>query len=368
VAFSTLVAVLSAPPRILSAVTSSIKDQQLGIIETNLIRKGIMRSGKLDEQQQDILGAVEISGRLDDSELRLLMFACSLWQQQVGERYAAGLKQLKRQVKLLDDREQTRAVVAARISSDPYVSELDLDKVLRGLTSDLPARAVDLSALNHQDLGLIQFQTKDAIGHMRGRRATGADIRRLSGSILKLLTTVVTIEGFDAWTSERKTGMVDHMPLLITYSRPEDMSLVDVHHSVRLAPWLARSLAAGHHTSYHLPTSRKLRGVALSLWLWLEAQRSLRDKRTSNSFTWKLYEPTYVSLGISAQRATDRRKQLVKACDAILEADRRYRELKVIAPSSRRDPALLRAVRINETEARSLPKRSETLIPLPVAA
>ncbi len=89
----------------------------------------------------------------------------------------------------------------------------------------LPAQPVDLSALNHQDLGLIHFKTSDAVSFMRNRRATGADVRRVRDSIAKLIVTIATIEGFDGWTSERTVGLVDHMPLIISYTVPQDMSL-----------------------------------------------------------------------------------------------------------------------------------------------
>jgi hypothetical protein len=78
--------------------------------------------------------------------------------------------------------------------------------------------------------------------------------------------------------------------------------------------------------------------------------------------------PLWTTLGITTEREVDKRKQLAKACKTILEVDGRYRQLELVSPATKRENWHLVAVRINATEAVSLPTRSVLEEPMLKAA
>lgn len=384
------------------AMTSSVVDDQqtTGSIESHLIRKGLFTFGKQQRAKdaaidaRDLLGDVKVSGELREADLRLLAFFCSKWNESVAYAHSVELKMIRKAAKAGRDTDAAIKAIAARLepahdpthlvttplgalyelideSSDSGEQQelikrarLVMDAIL-GRLAEPPETDAELEKLSISQA--VSFTTNEAIQHAYGRRATGRDVKSIQESITRLMTTLVTFHGYDAWTGERNKSIVSSEQLIHSWSRSEH-STASQPHVIRIAPWLTRSLAAGHHTTYNLETARKLKGCSYKLWLWLEGQKELRSKATGNQMIRPVLAPLWTTLGITTEREVDKRKQLVKACKTILEVDGRYRQLELVSPASKRDNWHLVAVRINATEAVSLPTRSVLEEPMLKAA
>lgn len=383
------------------AMTSSVVDDQqtTGSIESHLIRKGLFTFGKQQRSAdalidaRDLLGEVKVSGELREADLRLLAFFCSKWNESVAYAHSVELKMIRKAAKAGRDTDAAIKAIAARLepAHDPThklttpLGELleqiedsegdDQRELIQRATLVMDAIIGRLAEPPETDAALeklsniqaVSFTTNEAVQHAYGRRATGRDVKSVQESITRLMTTLVTFDGYDAWTGERNKNLVSTTALIHSWSRSEH-STANQPHVIRIAPWLARSLAAGHHTTYNLETARKLKGCSYKLWLWLEGQKELRSKATGNQMIRPVLAPLWTTLGITTEREVDKRKQLAKACKTILEVDGRYRQLELVSPATKRENWHLVAVRINATEAVSLPTRSVLEEPMLKAA
>ncbi len=384
------------------AMTSSVVDDQqtTGSIESHLIRKGLFTFGKQQRSAdamidaRDLLGAVHVSGELREADLRLLAFFCSKYNESVVYAHSVELKMIRKDAKAGRATDAAIKAIAERIepAHDPThklttpigaILELIDESSDSGEQQELIKRArlvlnavigplaeppdTDAQLEQLSNIQSISFTTNEAVQHAYGRRATGRDVKSIQESITRLMTTLVTFDGYDAWTGERNKEIVSTTALIHSWSRSQHAT-ANQPHQIRIAPWLSRSLLAGHHTTFNLETARKLKGCSYRLWLWLEGQKELRSKVTNNQMIRPVLAPLWTTLGITTEREVDKRKQLVKACKTILEVDGRYRQLELVSPASKRDNWHLVAVRINAQEAVSLPLRSTLEEPMLKAA
>ena len=365
------------------AMTSSVVDsnQTTGSIESHLIRKGLFTFGKHHGtagtivDARDLLGEIKMTGQLREADCRLLAFFCSKWTETIALANATELKQLRKSAAADPTHKLTTPlgeVLGLLEDSTDNDERLELARRTRLiLDAVVGQRAFEEETVEVRgkldNIQAISFTTNEAITHAYGRRPTGRDVDSLQGSISRLMTTLVTFDGYDAWTGETNKQLVSSSALIVSWSRSKH-STSNQPHTIRLAPWIVRSLAAGHPTTYNLETARKLKGCAYSLWLWLEGQKALRSRATHNKMINPVLAPLWATLGITAEREVDKRKQLVKACKTILEVDGRYRQLELVSPATKRDNWHLVAVRINAQEAVSLPTRSVLEEPMLKAA
>ncbi len=177
----------------------------------------------------------------------------------------------------------------------------------------------------------------------RPRTPEHTDRKRIRASILRLMTTLVTVEGYDARRRERRDDARDRIattsaPILQLVSELERVgpdprktgALRGSTFSVQLAPWLRDQLAAGGYTYLDFAILRRLDGLAKRLWVYLEAERfrAVGDGRQATSFG--LGRPALATIGAgNYERLRAARAAINRAGRAIVNADSRYEAVSV---------------------------------------
>lgn len=170
-----------------------------------------------------------------------------------------------------------------------------------------------------------------------------ADRKRIRESIVRLMTTLVTVDGYDARRRERRDEDRDRIattsaPIVQLVSELERVgpdprrlgALRGSTFAAQLAPWLCDQLAAGGYTYLDFSILRQLDGLAKRLWIYLEAERFKPggDGRLGTHFG--LGRPALASIGAgNYKRHRAARAALVRASRQIMGADDRYESVSV---------------------------------------
>jgi hypothetical protein len=187
--------------------------------------------------------------------------------------------------------------------------------------------------------GALKFTIYRVAQELYGRKAGRAERQKLRASLNRLLSVVVTLEGFNAVTGEREPSVIASKAHLIEtlvdraeLERPDARnrgSLRGDTVEVKLASWLSRQLEAGHYTYLDWQILRDLSGLAKRLWVYLEAERFKTSDR-ARARTWiQLGSRAYTALGVHHARDRDRRSALARAGERVAEADGRYESVVV---------------------------------------
>lgn len=188
--------------------------------------------------------------------------------------------------------------------------------------------------------GVARFTLYDLGMDLYGRKPGGEERRAMRGSLWRLISTVVSLTGYDAATGEAGERLASLTHLLTTVgSERLDAAKADPRRlgalrgesfRVEIAPWLRRQLAAGNVTYLSWRTLRQLDGAAKRAWVYLEAERwkPVGDGLLATSIG--LGRPALDSLGVGGfQRHRDARRALERAGQRIVAADDRYASVTV---------------------------------------
>lgn len=100
---------------------------------------------------------------------------------------------------------------------------------------------------------------------------------------------------------------------------------------VWLGPWLVEQIRAGHVTYLTFSTMRKLSGLALRLWVFLEGEPFVADVDHERLATPQAISPELLAvLGVGHSRATDGRRAINRAGDRVCAVDDRYRSIALV--------------------------------------
>lgn len=99
---------------------------------------------------------------------------------------------------------------------------------------------------------------------------------------------------------------------------------------VWLGPWLVEQLQAGHFTNLNFATMRELSGLALRLWVFLQAQPFIVDGDQEFLAPAVPVNTELLNvLGVHYARPTDSRRALREAARKIMDADHRYSDIAI---------------------------------------
>lgn len=188
--------------------------------------------------------------------------------------------------------------------------------------------------------GVARFTLYDLGMDLYGRKPGGEENRAMRGSLWRLISTVVSLTGYDAATGETGERLASLTHLLTTVgSERLDAAKADPRRlgalrgesfRVEIAPWLRRQLVAGNATYLSWRILRQLDGAAKRAWVYLEAERwkPVGDGLLATSIG--LGRPALDSLGVGGfQRHRDARRALDRAGERIVAADERYAAVTV---------------------------------------
>lgn len=177
-----------------------------------------------------------------------------------------------------------------------------------------------------------------------GRTPTGGVRKVLRASLAHLRQVRVTVYGSDATRDGRPVRrLVDDGHLLISletafddvrYDAPLDPREVAGErggtYRVMLHPWLTGQLRHGGVTELPMPTMRALNGLALRLWVYLQAApyTDVRADRQTLAVSPPVADLAG-TLGMNFARETDARKVLRRAAARVQDVDRGYRAVDV---------------------------------------
>ena len=192
--------------------------------------------------------------------------------------------------------------------------------------------------------GWARFTLYDLTSDLyRPRTPERTDRRRIRESLMRLMTTLITVEGYDARRQERRDEERDRIattsaPILQLVSELERVgpdprktgALRGSTFSVQLAPWLRDQLAAGGYTYLDFAILRRLDGLAKRLWVYLEAERFKPAGNGRLATSFGLGRPALASIGAgNYTRHRDARTKLRSAGASIAAADARYESVGV---------------------------------------
>jgi hypothetical protein len=190
------------------------------------------------------------------------------------------------------------------------------------------------------------------LGHaIYGHAPSGEERRLLRESIRRLFKVELNAYGIDARKPGQPVRMIARDGRLFT----QQETLWDDAPSVReiaarrgdsyrvwLGPWLVEQLRSGNVTYLHFPTMRGLAGLALRLWVFLQAEPFVIDDEAGTECIAAapvLGDELYATLGMNFARPTDARKALRHAAQRIQTVDTRYDAIHLVAPPPKKQRA-----------------------------
>lgn len=234
--------------------------------------------------------------------------------------------------------------------------------------------------------GWASFTVRELLRDLHGPRASSSGRQVVRSSLLRLMTTVFSIQGYDARERRQLSGREQQRRAIATMSAAviavqdegrEALSAADalVHVAgrthispelarrfgavrrptchVQLAPWLTGQLLAGGYTILDFQVLRRLDGLAKRLWCYLEAEQlhPTSDPEIEEIKPVGLGRPALNTLGAGAYaRHRDARAALGRAGRRICEADPRWQDIFVHRRSAHSHQ--LRAARLTRAAAR----------------
>jgi hypothetical protein len=208
--------------------------------------------------------------------------------------------------------------------------------------------------------GSVSFTLYRIGQDLYGRKIGRVERQTLRASLDRLITVVVTLEGYDAISgrSDDPTVLASRAHLVeVIVDRAVDEKpdaaarggLRGDSVAIRLAPWLTRQLAAGNYTYVDLKILRELNGLAKRLWLYLRAERG-KPVGDGRRRSWiKLGDKAYTLFGMNYAQERQARAALKRAAERIEAVDPSFESVEL-----RRAPVgdgwMLFATRIAERE------------------
>ena len=178
-----------------------------------------------------------------------------------------------------------------------------------------------------------------------GREPDGEERRLLREAIDRLYRIEITAYGEDARTKDRarrriaRDGRLFAEKETVWDEQPDDApNLREIagrrasSFRVWLGPWLVEQIRAGNVTYLDFATMRDLSGLALRLWVFLQAEPFVIDDRRRVEFlaaTIELGPELDATLGLNFARPVDARKALRRAAERVAAVDGRYRSIGV---------------------------------------
>jgi len=190
--------------------------------------------------------------------------------------------------------------------------------------------------------------------------------RHVRRSIERLMSCLVTVEGFDSETGRQGVAVATtSAPILVLISDLERVgpdarkvgSLRGSTFRVQLAPWLRAQLAAGGYTYLDWRVLRELDGLAKRAWVYLQAERFKPTGEGRSATAIGLGAPALASLGADGYaRHRDARTYLARAGERIAAVDDRFESVTV---ERRPGGWALVAVKLDAAERRRLERERE---------
>jgi len=177
-----------------------------------------------------------------------------------------------------------------------------------------------------------------------GHAPSGEERRLLKESIRRLFKVEINAYGADARRVDRPVRMIARDGRVFTQqetlwddapTRRQVAARRGDSYRVWLGPWLVDQLRAGNVTYLHFPTMRGLAGLALRLWVFLQAEPFVVDDDGATeciAAAPELGDELYATLGMNFARPTDARKALRYAARRIQAVDHRYAEIRPVPP------------------------------------
>jgi len=177
-----------------------------------------------------------------------------------------------------------------------------------------------------------------------GHPPSGEERRLLKESISRLFKVEISAYGADSRRAGQPVRMIARDGRVFTQQEtlwddtPTDEEVAARRgdsYRVWLGPWLVEQLRSGNVTYLHFPTMRGLAGLALRLWVFLQAEPFvLTDSGATECIaaTPELGDELYATLGMNFARPTDARKALRHAAQRIQAVDTRYDEICPVPP------------------------------------
>lgn len=169
-----------------------------------------------------------------------------------------------------------------------------------------------------------------------GHAPSGEERRLLRESIVRLFKVELNAYGADARRPGQPVRVIARDGRLFTqqetlWDDTPTLSQVAARrgdsYRVWLGPWLVEQLRSGNVTYLHFPTMRGLAGLALRLWVFLQAEPFAVDADGATeqiAAAPELGDELYATLGMNFARPTDARKALRHAARRIHAVDPRY--------------------------------------------
>jgi hypothetical protein len=169
-----------------------------------------------------------------------------------------------------------------------------------------------------------------------GHAPSGEERRLLRESIKRLFKVEISAYGADSRRAGQPVRMIARDGRVFTQQETlwDDAPTAEQiaarrgdSYRVWLGPWLVEQLRSGNVTYLHFPTMRGLAGLALRLWVFLQAEPFALDtaRRTECiARAPELGDELYATLGMNFARPTDARKALRHAARRIQAVDTRY--------------------------------------------
>jgi len=181
-----------------------------------------------------------------------------------------------------------------------------------------------------------------------GHAPSGEERRLLRESISRLFDVHISAYGADARRDGQPVRMIARDGRVFTQQetlwddRPSDSEVAARRgdsYRVWLGPWLVEQLRSGNVTYLHFPTMRGLAGLALRLWVFLQAEPFVDDDAGLERIAAApvLCDELYATLGMNFARPTDARKALRHAAQRIQTVDTRYDAISLVAPPPKRE-------------------------------
>lgn len=184
-----------------------------------------------------------------------------------------------------------------------------------------------------------------------GHAPSGEERRLLRESITRLFKVEINAHGADARRPGQPVRMIARDGRLFTeretlWDDAPTASQIAARrgdsYRVWLGPWLVEQLRSGNVTYLHFPTMRGLAGLALRLWVFLQAEPFVIDDDVGTeqiAAAPVLGDELYATLGMNFARPTDARKALRHAAQRIQTVDTRYDAIELVPPPPKRERA-----------------------------
>lgn len=271
---------------------------------------------------------------------------------------------------------------------------IQLQLLTDGLTHDLHGKVHLVGKLTLLDLDMLSWLTqqyrrrkpengwlritRSGAGEALYRRKPHAEERRLIGeSLVRLGQCQLYIEGLDVESGEERedTASMVHLideltdrAIILEANTPAKRASLLRGNSfgILLGRWLRDRIDQGRVTWLDWSVQRKLEGLAKRLWVYLEAERLIRDGGVpvglpSDSGVCTIDLPkdpagkAWVTLGLANNTPTKRRRQLLKEGAArIMAADLSWARIEIVKHPSWKGVYQLVAWRVTEQGRREL--------------